>query len=71
MTDVVKGVLRVDADYDFAMVSGDGVISGHTLYARNRDWQPYVTEVTTGTGMERQTQTHTETAGENYRMMNA
>ena len=40
MTDAVEGVLRVDADYDFAMVSGDGVISGHTLYARNGDWQP-------------------------------
>ena len=35
MADFVEGVLRVDADYDLAMVSVDGVISGHTLYARN------------------------------------
>ena len=40
MTDAVEGVLRVDADYNFAMVSRDGVISVHTLYARNGDWQP-------------------------------
>ena len=40
MTDEVKDVLRVDADYDFAMAARDGVISGHTLYARNGDWQP-------------------------------
>ena len=38
MADAVEGVLRVAADYDFAMVAGDGVISGHTLYARNGDW---------------------------------
>ena len=35
MADFVEGVLRVAADYDLAMVPGDGVISGHTLYARN------------------------------------
>ena len=40
MTDSVEGVLRVDANYDFAMVSRDGVVSVHTLYARNGDWQP-------------------------------
>ena len=38
MADAVEGVLRVDADYDLAMVAGDGVISRHTLYARNGDW---------------------------------
>ena len=35
MADFVEGVLRVAADYDFEMMAGDGVISGHTLYARN------------------------------------
>ena len=35
MADFVEGVLRVAADYDFEMTAGDGVISGHTLYARN------------------------------------
>lgn len=35
MADFVEGVLRVTADYDFEMMAGDGVISGHTLYARN------------------------------------
>ena len=35
MADFVEDVLRVDADYDLAMVAGYGVISGHTLYARN------------------------------------
>ena len=35
MSDFVEGVLRVAEDYDIAMVAGDGVISGHTLYARN------------------------------------
>ena len=40
MTDSVEGVLRVDADYNFTMVSRDGVISGNTLYARNGNWQP-------------------------------
>ena len=35
MADFVEGVLRVAADYDIAMVAGDGVVSGHTLYARN------------------------------------
>ena len=38
MADAVEGVLRVAADYDCAMVAGDGVISGHILYARNGDW---------------------------------
>jgi len=35
MADFVEGVLRVAADYGLAMMAGDGVISGHTLYARN------------------------------------
>jgi hypothetical protein len=35
MADFVEGVLRVAADYDIAMMAGDGVVSGHTLYARN------------------------------------
>ena len=35
MADFVEGVLRVAADYDFAMVTGDGVVSGHALYAQN------------------------------------
>lgn len=35
MADFVEGVLRVAADYDLAMMAGDGVVSGHTLYARN------------------------------------
>ena len=35
MADFVEGVLRVAADYDLAMVARDGVVSGHTLYARN------------------------------------
>lgn len=35
MADFVEGVLRVAADYDFAMVAGDDVVSGHALYARN------------------------------------
>ena len=35
MADFVEGVLRVAADYDFEMMAGDGVISGHALYARN------------------------------------
>lgn len=35
MADFVEGVLRVAADYDLAMTAGNGVISGHTLYARN------------------------------------
>jgi len=35
MADFVEGVLRVAADYDYAMMAGDGFISGHTLYARN------------------------------------
>ena len=35
MADFVEGVLRVAADYDLAMVNRDGVVSGHTLYARN------------------------------------
>ena len=38
MADAVEGVLRGAADYDGAMVAVDGVISGHTLYARNGDW---------------------------------
>ena len=46
MADFVEGVLRVAADYDIAMVNRDGVVSGHTLYARNearhteRKWAP-------------------------------
>ena len=39
MTDSVKGVLRVDADYDYLMLTDDDDRSGHTLYARNGDWQ--------------------------------
>ncbi len=35
MADFVEGVLSVAADYDLAMVNRDGVVSGHTLYARN------------------------------------
>ncbi len=35
MADFVEGVPRVAADYDIAIVTGDGVVSGHTLYARN------------------------------------
>ncbi len=35
MADFVKGVLCVAADYDIALVAGDGVVSGHALYARN------------------------------------
>ena len=35
MADFVEGVLRVAADYDLAMMAGDGVVSGHALYARN------------------------------------
>ena len=35
MADFVEGVLRVAADYDLAMVHRDGVVSGHTLSARN------------------------------------
>ena len=35
MADFVEGVLRVAADYDIAMMARDGVVSGHTLYARN------------------------------------
>ena len=39
MTDSVEGVLRVDADYDRVMLTNDDNLSGHTLYARNGDWQ--------------------------------
>ncbi len=35
MADFVEGVLRVAADYYFAMEAEDGVVSGHALYARN------------------------------------
>lgn len=35
MADFVKGVLCVAADYDIALVAGNGVVSGHALYARN------------------------------------
>ena len=40
MTDVVKGVLRVDADFTRVFLTVDDDLSGHTLYARNGDWQP-------------------------------
>ena len=40
MTDAMEGVLRVDADYDHVMLTDDDDRSGHTLYARNEDWQP-------------------------------
>ena len=40
MTDVVKGVLRVDADCTRVFLTDDCNLSGHTLYARNGDWQP-------------------------------
>ena len=40
MTDAVEGVLRVDADYDRVMLTNDDDRSGHTLCARNGDWQP-------------------------------
>ena len=40
MTDEVEGVLRVDADYDHVILTDDDDRSGHTLYARNGDWQP-------------------------------
>lgn len=40
MTDVVKDVLRVDADYVHIMLTDDDDLSAHTLYARNGDWQP-------------------------------
>ena len=40
MTDVVEGVLRVDADYARVFVTDYCYLSGHTLYARNGDWQP-------------------------------
>ena len=39
MTDVVKGVLRVDADFTRVFLTVDDDLSGHTLYARNGDWQ--------------------------------
>ena len=40
MTDAMEGVLRVDADFDYVMLNVDDNRSGHTLYARNGDWEP-------------------------------
>ena len=40
MTDAVEGGLRVDADSARVFVTDDDDRSGHTLYARNGDWQP-------------------------------
>ena len=39
MTDAVEGVLRVDADCTRVILTDDDDLSGHTLYARNGDWQ--------------------------------